>query len=101
MPRVGDDFQQELKSPPMFNRQGNITPNATGRGAPESSEPFVFLKQLRPDGPWVIVAIEPDGPIKAITAHTAEDSHAFVSTHNRQRNLYYSLNPTKPAMIKK
>jgi hypothetical protein len=68
---------------------------------PESADPFVFLKQVRPDGPWVIVAIKPDGPIKAITAHNAEDVHAFVSTHNGKCNLYYLVNPTKVAMNKK
>jgi hypothetical protein len=86
----------------MFNRQTNITPNAAGPQASESAEAFVFLKRLRHDGPWVIVAIEPSsGAIKAITAHSAEDVYAFVSMHHGKDNLYYSVNPTKTVMSKK
>ena len=65
-----------------------------------STEAIEFLKQLRPP-PWILIAIKPDGPITAIPAHSAEDVEAFVSIHNGERNIYYSLNSPKMAMIKK
>ena len=65
-----------------------------------STEAIEFLRQLRPP-PWILIAIKPDGPITAIPAHSAEDVEAFVSIHNGERNIYYSLNSPKMAMIKK
>ena len=63
-----------------------------------STEAIEFLRQLRPP-PWILIAIKPDGPITAIPAHSAEDVEAFVSIHNGERNIYYSLNSPKMAMI--
>jgi hypothetical protein len=64
-------------------------------------EPVSFLKQLRPNGPWILTAITPDGPIDTITAHTAAEVDAFVNEHNGKRNIYYSVNPTRNAVSKK
>ena len=78
-----------------------------GRRQAESSaeelfnESIRFLKQLRPNGPWVLTAITPDGPTNTITARTAVEVDAFVSEHNGKRNIYYSVNPTRTALIKK
>ena len=60
-----------------------------------------FLALLRPGGPWVLTAIEPDGKIKTITAKTGDDVRAFVSKYNGTCNLYYSVNPTRKAMTSK
>ena len=60
-----------------------------------------FLEQLRPGGPWVLSAIEPDGPITTITAEDAGAVRDFVQQHNGTRNLYYSVNPTRTAVSKK
>jgi hypothetical protein len=65
-----------------------------------STEAIEFLKQLRPP-PWILIAIKPDGPITAITAHSAQDVEAFVNAHNNKDNLYYSVNPTKTELNKK
>src|SRR5258705_8962510 len=55
-----------------------------------------FLKQLRPCGPWVLTAIAPqDGKIETITAKTADQIDEFVHKHSGQRNLYFSVNPTR------
>ena len=40
-----------------------------------------FLKRLRPEGPWVLTAIIPDGATVTITARDADDVRAFVRTH--------------------
>jgi hypothetical protein len=37
-----------------------------------------FLKKLRPRGPWVLIAIKPDGPIKTITARNENEVRDFV-----------------------
>src|SRR5262249_14726140 len=68
-----------------------------------------FLKLLRPKGPWLLVAIHPDGgkipgtdrTAVGLTATTPKQVDAFVAQHNGRHNIYYSLNPTKSAMNKK
>jgi hypothetical protein len=78
--------------------------NTTGAGAqgPEVAEGF--LQQLRPNGPWVLIGIDPNkehNNIFAFTAHNTDEVSAFVKEYNGTRNLYYSVNPTKTAMNKK
>jgi hypothetical protein len=65
------------------------------------SEAVSFLKQLRPNGPWVLTAIATDGLINTTTTRTAADVDAFVREHNGKRNLYYSVNPTRGTVFKK
>ncbi len=61
-----------------------------------------FLEQLRPGGPWLLIAINPDGPgIEGTTAHSVEEADAFVRRYNGRWNLYYSLNPARGPMNKK
>ena len=87
------------------NRQNNNTPdtgNSKGQsGAEQFSEAISFLEQLRPNGPWVLTAITPDGPTQTITAHTAAEIDLFVREHNGKRNIYYSVNPTRTPMSRK
>ena len=60
-----------------------------------------FLACLRPGGPWVLTAIHPDRRgIETRTLRTRGEVEAFCDRH-RDRNLYYSLNPTRRAMEKK
>ena len=54
-----------------------------------------FLQQLRPEGPWVLTAIIPDGSTTTITARNADEVDDFVRKHDGKRNLYYSVNPTR------
>jgi hypothetical protein len=67
----------------------------------EHQDSVEFLALLRPGGPWVLTAIEPDGKVETITAKTDNDARAFVSKYNGVRNLYYSVNPTRKAMTSK
>jgi putative DNA primase/helicase len=61
-----------------------------------------FLRHLRPNGPWVLVAIHPDtGAIEGKTVHDPDGVSEFLSRYLGQRNLYYSLNPPRNAMDKK
>jgi hypothetical protein len=66
------------------------------------SDAVAFLQKLRPDGPWVLIAIEPDsGDITAITAMTEAEVDAFIHNHNGRRNIYYSVNPTRAPLNRK
>jgi hypothetical protein len=87
------------------NRQDNTTANGPGKQAPSGAEAFSeaisFVEQLRPNGPWLLTAILPDGPTTTITAYTAAEVYSFLREHNGKRNLYYSVNPAKGPMSKK
>ena len=74
--------------------------NGTGPAAAAQAD---FLAQLRPGGPWLLVAIDPDGGdnIEAITAQQQADVSSFVQRWNGKRNLYYMVNPTRQALDKK
>jgi hypothetical protein len=85
------------------NRQTYSTPNAAGSKAPDNTEyPIQFLEQLRPNGPWVLTAIVPDGSTDTITVYSSAEVHAFAMKHNgNSRNIYYSVNPTREPVFKK
>jgi hypothetical protein len=70
-------------------------------GTDHWDEAVDFLERLRPDGPWVLSAIVPDGPIETITALTPSDVRAFSARHDGERNLYFSVNPTREVLSKK
>src|SRR6516225_7909157 len=61
-----------------------------------------FIAQLRPGGPWLLVAIDPDTEtITATTAQQQADVNSFVQRWNGKRNLYYTVNPIRQALTKK
>src|SRR5215475_15435433 len=61
-----------------------------------------FLQQLRPNGPWILVAIHPNsGAIEGVAVRDADGVAAFLGRHLGQRNCYYSMNPTRGPMDKK
>jgi hypothetical protein len=43
---------------------------------------FQFLRTLRPDGPWVLTAIIPDGKTVTITARNETEVREFIETHD-------------------
>ena len=57
-----------------------------------------FLQNLRPQGPWVLTAIIPDGRTSTMTANTEQEAEDFIRAYNGVRNLYYSVNPTRGAL---
>jgi hypothetical protein len=63
--------------------------------------PVTFLERLRPGGPWLLIAIVPEGKPTAISADTTDQIEAFVREHNGRANLYYLVNPTRTAVNKK
>jgi Virulence-associated protein E len=62
----------------------------------------LFLQNLRPGGPWVLTAIDPD--TEGTLTRTLTDESAvqrFVDEHDGTSNIYYSVNPTRTAVNKK
>lgn len=62
-----------------------------------------FLKNYRPQGPWLLVAISPDkkGAPTAVTFTDAAKAEAWAQEQNKTRNLYFGVNPTSEIIHKK
>jgi hypothetical protein len=59
----------------------------------DADEAMRFLKALRPDGPWVLTAIVPDGPTDTRTFDSEPDARAYIEARNRDQNIYFTGNP--------
>jgi hypothetical protein len=61
-----------------------------------------FLQHIRPRGPWLLVALEPDNehPI-ARTFSDVDKAANFVRRHNTTSNIYYHINLTQQPMSEK
>ena len=66
-----------------------------------TAESIAFLQKLRPGGPWVLTAIEPDGKPTTVTAINSSEAGDFIRAHNGRRNIYFSVNPTRTPMTAK
>jgi hypothetical protein len=64
----------------------------------ESTE---FLEQLRPSGPWNLVAIPPDKGTTGVTVSTQQAARNFIHKHVSKHNLYFSVNPLRAPLDKK
>lgn len=56
---------------------------------------FNFLKTMRPQGPWVLTAIVPDGDTTTTRSFEASNEDAvrdFIDGHNRDQNIYFTGN---------
>ena len=60
-----------------------------------------FLHNLRPQGPWVLTAIIPDGAPHTMTATTKRQVEELIWAFNGVGNIYYSANPTRRALTSK
>ena len=60
------------------------------------SEAVTFLEKLRPNGPWILDRDRARRRYRTTTVNSVDKIEAFVRKHNGKRNIYYSLNPTKP-----
>jgi predicted P-loop ATPase len=75
--------------------------DALGRSKIAAQGAANFLEKLRPGGPWVLTAIEPDGATDTITARNAAEVRRFVLNNNGRKNLYFSVNPTRTKLTSK
>jgi putative DNA primase/helicase len=87
-----------------FNETANAT-NGHGngfRGARTQAlgtNAIKFLQLLRPDGPWVLTAIIPDGGTCTATFTDPEAARKFIAHQVKQeKNLYYTINPCRTVM---
>lgn len=55
-----------------------------------------FLKRFRPEGPWVLTAIVPDGRITTttFTANQIEPMARWIRSRSGHQNLYFTVNST-------
>ena len=67
------------------------------------SDAAMFLKEFRPNGPWVLTAITPDvAPVVTETFTDLASAQEFIAESNENgANLYYSVNRTKRALRSK
>ena len=73
---------------------------------PNTDAAVEFLSRWAPDGPWVLVAIEPDRKGIATRTFLADELRSgvvreFVDHWNGRRNLYFSVNRPRRATDKK
>jgi hypothetical protein len=95
----GDDVESSTRANKDTCNAENTSTDGRSKAAAEVA--VEFLQQLRPDGPWVLTAIIPDGPTETITTSDVNEVAAFVRANDGKRNLYYSLYPTKGALKSK
>ncbi len=63
---------------------------------PRYQDSVAFLRDINPDGPWNLIAIDPDGKQKLVGKSFTPDQQDIVLawlTMHGDRNLYYTLNP--------
>jgi len=71
------------------------------KAVPDFREAITFLEALR-SPPWLITAIAPDsGKIETISAKDAREARNFLHKHVGERNMYYSVNPSKAPVNRK
>ena len=87
----------------------SIAPDAAGADQnslgpePDADAAVDFLEAWRPGGPWVLTAIEVDGPrTPTVTLTTADAVRRWVHDHSGGRwNLYFTVNVTRGPVSKK
>lgn len=71
---------------------------------PDLAAAIDFLRRVRPDGPWTLTAIEPDGPgidAKTFGPGTEDDALAWLGERSGRMNLYWMVNPALRPLSKK
>lgn len=80
--------------------QKTITDDLT----PNTPEALKFLQRLRPNGPWLLVAFDPEGGTPSFCNFGPDDGAEVIKwldKYQGQRNLYYHLNQTAPGLRNK
>jgi hypothetical protein len=71
-------------------------------GEDDSAQAVDFLWQWTPEGPWLLSAIVPDSRIIETREFTDPDAaFEWIEQCNGERNLYFSVNRTKPGLSRK
>jgi hypothetical protein len=73
----------------------------TGMFNPDTDGAVDFLEHWAPGGPWVLTAIEPDGPIETRTFRNRQATKKWIETWQGKRNIHFSVNTPKLDLKKK
>jgi hypothetical protein len=73
----------------------------TGIVNPDTDGAVDFLEHWARGGPWVLSAIEPDGPIETRTFRDRQATKKWIETWQGKRNIYFSVNTPKLDLKKK
>lgn len=76
----------------------------TDAPTPDTPSALAFLQRLRPNGPWLLAAIPPEGGAPVCRSFAPDDLAGlavWLNQHQGQRNLYYHLNPTAAGLRSK
>jgi len=68
---------------------------------PDTRTALDFLEHWAPGGPWVLSAIEPDGPIQTRTFRDRRTAQKWIDGWQGKRNIYFSVNVPKSDLTKK
>jgi hypothetical protein len=69
---------------------------------PRGTKAISFLRRFRPQGPWVITAIIPDGTTRTRTFTDLEEARRFIAHKNdAEEGVYYTVNLTIDLMQSK
>jgi hypothetical protein len=83
-----------------LNQRDDDEPEPKETGG-DSAAAVAFLEGWRPGGPWLLSAIEPDGPIETCEFSRPSSVRRWIDGWNGTRNLYYAVNRTRPGLTKK
>jgi hypothetical protein len=101
---MSDNGATQSPARPWHDRQRQATQtqaNAYAAGDDNFQAPLDFLVKLRPNGPWVLTAIIPDGTTDTKTFTDLGKARGFIAAYNGHRNLYYAINPCRSDMWSK
>jgi len=74
---------------------------------PDYQHSIDFLQRWRPDGPWVLIATDPERKelpvVQTFTSQDPEEDNAlrFLERYGETKNLYFAVNPTRRPVYKK
>jgi hypothetical protein len=61
---------------------------------PDILDAIALLRDLRPEGPWNLTAIMPDGPVTSATFTDHQNAWRWIAKHVGHANLHYCANPS-------
>jgi len=70
---------------------------------PNTKAAIKFLKRWRPEGPWVLTSVIPDGAIYTETFAAADWNKCadWIDQHQGHRNMYFHVNPVRRHLTSK
>lgn len=88
---------------PGAGREGRRVARMTDLPEAKLEEAIAYLRRFRPEGPWTLTGILPDGPTDTATfgPETEAEALAWLEARSGRMNLYYMVNPAMRPLAKK